>query len=47
MYNNVDLWVKTNPIDSSETYTYTITIYAVHYNMLRIISGMGDVEFAP
>jgi len=47
MYNNVNLWVKTNPIDSSESYTYTVTIYAIHYNILRIISGMGDVEFAP
>jgi len=47
MYNNINLWVKTNPIDSSETYTYTITLYAIHYNILRIVAGMGDLEFAP
>lgn len=47
MYNNITLWVKTNPIDSSESYTYTVTTYAIHYNILRMVAGMGDLEFAP
>jgi hypothetical protein len=47
MYNNIDLLIKTNPIDSSENYKFTCNVYAISYNMLRITSGMGDLEFAP
>jgi hypothetical protein len=47
MYNDIALLVKTNPIDSSENYKFIINIYAVSYNMLRITSGMGDLEFSP
>ena len=47
MYNSIDLLINTNPIDSSENYTFTCTVYAISYNMLRITSGMGDLEFSP
>jgi hypothetical protein len=47
MFNNITLLVRTNPIDYSENYTFTANVYAVNYNMLRITSGMGDLEFAP
>ncbi len=47
MYNDIALLVSTNPIDSSENYKFITTIYAVSYNMLRITSGMGDLEFSP
>jgi hypothetical protein len=47
MYNDIALLVSTNPIDSSENYNFITTIYAVSYNMLRITSGMGDLEFSP
>lgn len=47
MYNDITLWVRTNSIDSSESYKFIVAVYAIHYNMLRIISGMGSLEFAP
>jgi hypothetical protein len=47
MYNDIALLIKTNPIDSSENYQFITTIYAISYNMLRITSGMGDLEFSP
>ena len=47
MYNNIDLLIKTNPIDPSEDYNFTCNVYAISYNMLRITSGMGDLEFSP
>jgi hypothetical protein len=47
MYNNVDLAITTRPIDSQQDYKFICTVYAINYNMLRIKSGMGDLEFAP
>ena len=47
MYNDIALLIKTNPIDTSENYKFITTIYTINYNMLRITSGMGDLEFSP
>jgi hypothetical protein len=46
-YNSIDLLITTNPIDNSETYNFECTVYAISYNMLRITSGMGGLEFTP
>ncbi len=47
MYNDIALLISTNQIDVSEDYKFIVTVYAINYNMLRITSGMGDLEFSP
>lgn len=46
-YDNVQLWVELQSISSSETYKYDIYVYAISYNIFRILGGMGDLEFSP
>jgi hypothetical protein len=50
-FNNIELTVETNnaPMPSGLTeyvYKYDINIYTISYNILRIVSGMGNVEFS-
>jgi len=46
-YNDIKLWIEVQSISSSETYKYDVYIYAVSYNIFRIIGGMGNLEFSP
>ena len=32
--------------DIDANYNYTFTLYSHNYNILRIVGGMGDIEFA-
>jgi hypothetical protein len=50
-FNKIELTVETNesPIPSKKTdnaYKFDINVYTVSYNILRIVSGMGNVEFS-
>jgi hypothetical protein len=45
--NNAQLELTTIPKqDSGSSYTYDIIIFAMNFNVLRIIGGMGDLEFS-
>ena len=54
-FNKIELNVETQevpiPAESIEgeklenLYKYDINVYTIHYNILRIVSGMGNVEF--
>ena len=45
-FNNIQLQLKFNGRSSSDTYNYNLYVFAVNYNILRIMGGMGGVEFA-
>ena len=54
-FNKIELVVETNdsPIpsisinnNSNSLYKYDINVYTINYNILRIVSGMGNVEFS-
>ena len=42
-FNNIQLRVKTQSIQTSESYKVDVGVYTVSYNILRIISGMGGL----
>ena len=45
--NNPQLELKTTPkITNSDNYTYEIVVFALNYNILRIVGGMGDLEYS-
>ena len=50
-FNKIELTVETNdaPIPSGKTeyvYKFDVNVYTISYNILRIVSGMGNVEFS-
>ena len=50
-FNSIELLVETvdTPIPTSlgeNLYKFDINVYTVNYNILRIVSGMGNLEFA-
>ena len=50
-FNKIELTVETQqapiPSGSSEyIYKYDVNVYTIHYNILRIVAGMGNVEFS-
>ena len=50
-FNNIELFIETvdSPTVTSlseKLYKFDINVYTVNYNILRIISGMGNLEFA-
>ena len=50
-FNKIELTVETQqapiPSGSSENiYKYDVNVYTIHYNILRIVAGMGNVEFS-
>lgn len=45
-FNKIQLNVVTQSIQSTETYKFDVTLYAVEYNILRIIGGMAGKQFA-
>ena len=50
-FNSIELLVETvdTPIPTElgeNLYKFDINVYSVNYNILRIISGMGNLEFA-
>ena len=50
-FNSIELFLETvqTPIPSElneNLYKFDINVYTVNYNILRISSGMGNVEFS-
>ena len=45
LINNIELNVSTKPPPTDETYTYTIDVYSVNYNFLRISGGMAGLAY--
>lgn len=50
-FNSIELFIETvdTPIPTSlgeNLYKFDINVYTVNYNILRIVSGMGNLEFA-
>lgn len=44
-FNKIQLNVKTQSVYTTESYKYNITVYAVEYNILRIVGGMAGKVF--
>lgn len=45
--NNPQLEITTTPkINTGDNYTYDIVVFALNYNVLRIVGGMGDLEYS-
>ena len=56
-FNKIELNVETQetpiPVESvrvgeklENLYKYDINVYTINYNILRVVSGMGNVEFS-
>ena len=50
-FSNIELFVDTLNVPISSTlnenlYKYDINVYTVNYNILRIFSGSGNIEFS-
>jgi hypothetical protein len=50
-FNKIELTVETQPApipsgSSDYIYKYDVNVYTIHYNILRIVAGMGNVEFS-
>jgi hypothetical protein len=45
LINKVELNVSTKAPPTDESYTYTVDVYSVNYNFLRISGGMAGLAY--
>jgi len=50
-FNSIELFLETQDVPkptglNDYMYKYDINVYTVNYNILRIMSGMGNLEFS-